>query len=71
MAAKLKREARKSGLPFKVVVNQTLRRGFAVTEGRTKQPPYRIKPRPMGVYPGLDYSNVGALLEYGEGPTHK
>jgi hypothetical protein len=71
VAARLKREARKSGLPFKAVVNETLRRGFAATEARRKQPAYRIKPRSMGVYPGLDYSNTGALLEYAEGPGHK
>lgn len=71
VAAKLKSEARQSGKPLKAVVNETLREGFALRQARKKQPPFRIKARSMGLRPGLDYDNIGLLLEQIEGPLHK
>jgi hypothetical protein len=71
LAAKLKCEARKAGKPFKQVVNETLRRGFAIQEERRKQPPYRVHARPMGVRPGLNYDRISELIEIAEGPLHR
>ena len=71
VAAKVKREARRSGKSFKEVVNETLRRGLA--EARTSSvPPFTIRPRDLGrLRPGLNLDSVGELLEQVEGPLHR
>jgi hypothetical protein len=33
--------------------------------------PFKIKPRHMGVIPGLSYDNIERLLEIGEGEWHR
>lgn len=71
VAAKLKSETRRTGRPFKQVVNEMLREGFARRVGWKKEPPFRIKARNLGTRPGLDYDNIGLLLEQTEGPFHK
>lgn len=66
--AKLRSEARRSGRPFKQVVNDFLRR--AINEGR--QPPaepFQVRARDLGIRPGLDYDNIGELIEQLEGPA--
>jgi hypothetical protein len=71
VAARLKGEARKSGKSFKQVVNEALREGLTARKAARKQPPFKVKTRSMGHYPGLDYDNIGVLLEQVEGPFHK
>ncbi|MGE5278729.1 MAG: DUF2191 domain-containing protein [Acidobacteriota bacterium] len=71
LAAKLKGEARRSGKSFRQVVNEALRRGFALQEERRRQPPYRVQPRAMGVRPGLNYDRISELIEIAEGPLHR
>jgi len=69
--ARLKREARNSGKSFKQVVNEALREGLTARKAAKKQPPFKVKARSMGHYPGLDYDNIGVLLEQVESPFHK
>lgn len=70
MAAKLKAAVRRSGKPFRDVVNDTLRRGLAVP--RAARIPFRIQPRSLGgVRPGIQIDNVGDLLEQIEGSRHR
>jgi len=71
VATRLKTETRRSGKPFKRVVNELLREGLLARRGRQSLPPFRVKTRDMGHFPGLDYDNVGVLLEQVEGPFHK
>lgn len=71
VAAKLKSEARKSGKPLKAVVNEALREGLTARKAAKKQPPFKVRARSLGHYPGLDYDNIGVLLEQIEGPFHK
>jgi hypothetical protein len=71
VAAKLKAETRKSGKPFKQVVNETLREGLTKPRARTKLPPFKVKARNLGLRPGLSYDNIGLLLEQIEGPDYK
>ena len=71
VAAKLKTEARKSGRPFKQVVNETLREGLVRPKPTKKLPPFKVKARNLGLRPGLSYDNIGLLLEQIEGPFHK
>jgi len=69
VAAKLKAAVRRSGKPFRDVVNETLRRGLTVP--RAARVPFRIQPRSLGVRPGIQIDNVGDLLEQIEGSRHR
>jgi hypothetical protein len=71
VAAKLKAEARKSGEPFKQVVNRVLRAALNGQKQLKSLPPFKIKPRKMGLRPGLSFDNIEQLLEQGEGPLHR
>lgn len=61
VAARLKEEARRQGVPFKEVVNTNLRRGLAGT--RQNAAPYRVEPRPMRAKPGLDLDQARHLAD--------
>jgi hypothetical protein len=71
VAAELRAEARRSGEPFKQIVNHALRAGLH-TQTRVKGlSPFKIKPRSLGLRPGLSYDNIGELLEQIEGRFHR
>jgi hypothetical protein len=60
-----------SGEPLKRIVNRALRAGQH-TQTRVKGlSPFRVKPRPLGLRPGLSYDNIGELLEQIEGRFHR
>lgn len=67
----IRREMRRSGRGFKEAINELLRAGLARRREARSLPPFRVEARPMGLRPGLDYSNVGDLLEVAEGPDHR
>lgn len=71
VAAALEREMRESGKGFKQALNDTLRQGLARRDRAAEMPPFVVRARPLGRIPGLDYSNVGELLEVAEGPEHR
>ncbi len=71
VAARLKAEVRKTGKPFKAIVNETLRDGLVRPRPGKKLPPFRVKARPMGLRPGLNYDCIGALLEYLDDPNER
>lgn len=73
VAERLKTEARRSGRPFKVVVNECLRIGLSSRpKGRSQVPPFVVLARDLGALrPGLSLDNIGDLLEAGEGPLHR
>jgi hypothetical protein len=66
---KLQTEARKSGRPFKQLVNEFLRFALNTRRHRTPVEPFLVRARAMGTTPGLDYDNIGELLEQLEGPA--
>ncbi|HWK29718.1 MAG TPA: CopG family transcriptional regulator [Solirubrobacter sp.] len=55
----LKRRARERDLPFKDVLNEALRIGLA--GGAPAASPYRMRPRELGVRPGVDLTKALAL----------
>ena len=67
IAKDLKQLAHRSGKPFKVVVNETLRAGLAANQERPKAKPYRLRAASLGrVRPGIDLDKslaVADLLE--------
>lgn len=70
VACLLNKEVRKSGDPFKQVVNRFLRLGLTVP----KQPPskrFKVTPINLGLPPELSYDNVEELLDYLEGPFRR
>jgi hypothetical protein len=72
VAAKLKTEARRSGRPFREVVNDALRRGLASRRQPAGREPFRVVARDLGdLRPGLSLDNIGDLLEQLEGPVHR
>ena len=71
IAAKLKAEARKSGEPFKQIVNRVLRTGLNARTQAASVPPYKIKARALDLRPGFNYDKVWELIEQIEGPFHR
>jgi hypothetical protein len=70
VAARLAAEARRSGQSFKDVVNDLLR--FALDMRKSKQGrPFRVQAPALGLRQGLQYDDVGGLLEQVEGPGHR
>jgi len=70
VAARLQAEARRTGRSFKEVVNELLRLALnGRREGRRE--PFRVTARDLGLRAGLDYDDVGGLLEQVEGPAHR
>ena len=72
VAAKLTSLARRSGMAFRQVVNDTLRRGLAHPPPATSRAPFTVTTRDLGrLRPGLSLDNIGELLEQVEGPLHR
>ena len=72
VAAKLKAETKRTGKPFKQVVNEYLRRALFAKKSGSSKHPFRVRVRDMGsVRPGLSLDNIGELLERIEGPAHR
>jgi hypothetical protein len=70
VAAKLRTEVRKSGQPFKQVVNQVLRIGLNTQKQTKALPPFKVKARNMGLRPGLNLDCVWGLIEQVQGPDY-
>jgi hypothetical protein len=69
VAAKLKAAVRRSGRPFRDVVNETLRRGLVAASPDKPRAPFRVAARNLGVRPGIELDNIGKLLELLDGPN--
>jgi len=68
LAALLKKEVRKSGEPFKQVVNRYLRLGLT-TPKQPPRKPFKVTPINLGL--PRDFDKVEELLEYLEGPDYR
>lgn len=72
VAARLIELQRQTGRSFKAIVNETLRLGLEcqARAQRSPRPRFRVTARALGIRPGLNYANVGELLEQLEGEAH-
>lgn len=70
VAKLLRREIRRSGASFKAAVNHFLRLGL-MAAGKPERKRFIVRPRPLGLPPGLSYDDVEELVEALEGPAHK
>lgn len=72
VAAKLKLQVRRTGRPFRDIVNDTLRRGLATSGRGVSRQPFIVETRDLGALrPGLNLDNIGEALELLEGPIHR
>lgn len=62
LARTLKERARLLDIPFKQVVNETLRRGLS-SAVREEPAPYRVVPRHSGFAPGVDPLKLNQLSD--------
>ena len=67
VAALLKKAVRKSGEPFKQVVNRYLRLGLTAPTQPPRKP-FKVIPINLGLPP---YTKVEEMLEYLEGPDYR
>ncbi len=70
IAVLLKKEARRTGEPFKQIVNRYLRRGITASKEPARKP-FKVKPWNLQPPPGLSFDNVEELIEFLEGPYHR
>ena len=71
VAERLKAEVRRSGRPFKAIVNELLRLGLTMRRERKPPRSFTVQARPLGLRPGLDYDRTSELVEHLEGPLHR
>jgi predicted transcriptional regulator len=69
VAARLRSEARRRGVPYRTVVNEAIRAGLAA-RGRELEP-FTVAARPMGLRPGLDLDDIEGLLDLIDGPGRR
>jgi hypothetical protein len=67
VASRIDGEVRRTGRPYRAVVNDALRRGLEAP--RPALAPYRVDARPMGRRPGMDIDDVAGLLDLLDGPS--
>ena len=67
MVALLKQEMRKSGEPFKQVVNRAIRTGLTAQQQPARKP-FKVKPFNLKLPP---FTKVEELLEQLEGPDYR
>jgi hypothetical protein len=68
VAALLNKEVRKSGEPFKQIVNRFLRLGLTASKQPARKP-FKVTPINLGL--PRDFDKVEDLVEYLEGPEHR
>jgi Ribbon-helix-helix protein, copG family len=67
VAARLDREVRRSGRPYRAVVNDALRRGLESVQ--PDLPPFSVDAQPMNLRPGLGLDDIAGLLDLLDGPA--
>lgn len=72
VASRLRAEARRTGRPFKDLVNEYLRAGLMQRRGGVPRVRFEVKPRAFGALRhGLSLDNVSELLDRVEGPGRR
>lgn len=59
------------GVSFREGLNDLVRIGLIAQQQPSVADAFEIKPRRMGLRPGLSYDNIEELIELGEGPLHR
>lgn len=69
VADRLAAEARRSGKPYRAVVNAALRRGLEATSAPAGA--FRVEPASMGRRPEFDLDSTEAILDHLDGPARR
>jgi hypothetical protein len=67
---RLEDATRRTGRPFKAIVNDAIRAGLE-QRGARRRSRFRVAAQPMGLRPGIELDDIGGLLELVEGPDHR
>jgi predicted transcriptional regulator len=70
VAASLQLEARRSGRPYRAVVNDALRLGLE-RRVTVEREPFRVEARDLGLRPDLDLDDIEGLLDAIEGTSRR
>ena len=63
---------RRTGVPFKELVNESLRTALTLKRELKSAVPFAVQPRDLGrTRAGISLHNIGALLDEIEGPEHR
>ncbi len=68
---RLKQESRSRGVPFRQLLNDSLRKALLTVSSETKKREFHITPRSTGLRTDLDFDDIQGLLDYLDGPDHK
>jgi hypothetical protein len=63
LAKELKEVAHRSGKPFKVVVNETLRNGLSAPSAKAAPKPFKLETASLGFYPGVNIDKALQLAD--------
>ena len=63
VAARLKQEVRRTGRPFKTVVNEALKRGLQLGGRPARVPRFEVRPHRMAFRPGVDLDRLNQLAD--------
>jgi hypothetical protein len=71
IVTKLVNEAHRTGVPFRQVLNDALRRSLNQPQRSRGPKPFKVRARDLGARADLDFDNVEQLLDQIEGPFRK
>jgi hypothetical protein len=72
VAARVKQAARRSGKPFKQIVNDLIRAGLAQSSESAAAKPFKVEAVKFGgLRDGLSIDNINELLETVDGPDKR
>ena len=63
VAARLREEASRQGVPFKQVVNRAIRLGLRAAGGDPVRRPFQVQPHSFGLKAGIDPTKLGQLAD--------
>lgn len=70
VAASLQLEARRTGRPYRAVVNDALRLGLE-RRATVEREPFRVEARDLGLRPDIDLDDIEGLLDGIEGTSRR
>ena len=68
---RVKEESRSRGASFRETLNDLLRTALVSRHIQQPTATFKVRPFQMGFRPDLNYDDVGALIEYLEGPHYR
>ncbi|MFB3776291.1 MAG: hypothetical protein ACE141_01735 [Bryobacteraceae bacterium] len=71
VSEQIRQEMRRTGKPFKQVVNDFLRLGFQQRSKAGSARPFLVRTFPAGPPPGMSFDNVEELLDFLDGPWRR